>query len=133
VGERRAKNVVHVPPWEWAFGIAGFALVAVTVVFLAYQAIADHHAPPNIAIRAESIVAVQGGYLVTISAVNSGDRAAANVKVQGELRSQSGIVEASEMSFQYLPARSRRKGGLFFVQDPRPLKLVLSARGYEQP
>jgi uncharacterized protein (TIGR02588 family) len=133
VGERRSKKVVHVPPWEWAFGIAGFALVAATVVFLAYKAITGDHAPPDIAIRAESVAPLQQGYLVTISALNSGDRAAANVKVQGELKSESGTVETSEMTFQYLPARSERQGGLFFGQDPRRLRLVLSARGYEKP
>jgi uncharacterized protein (TIGR02588 family) len=133
VGERRAKNVVHVPPWEWALGITGFAFVAATVAFLAYQAITDDHAPPDVAIRTESVAAVQSGYVVTIAAVNSGDRAAANVIVKGELSTESGTVETSEMNFQYLPARSERKGGLFFAHDPRRFKLVVSARGYERP
>jgi uncharacterized protein (TIGR02588 family) len=133
MGEGRKKTLVHVPPWEWAFGIAGFALVAATVVFLGYKAIANDDAPPDIAIRTDSVAAVGGGYLVAISAVNRGDRAAANVQVQGDLRSESGTVETSEMTFQHLPARSERKGGLFFTRDPRALRLTVSARGYEHP
>jgi uncharacterized protein (TIGR02588 family) len=133
VSERRARKEVHIPPWEWAFGIAGFAFVAVTLVFLAYKAVTSDHAPPDIAVRAEAVAPVQGGYLVMISAVNMGDRTAANVKVQGELKSESGTVETSEMTFQYVPAHSERKGGLFFAQDPRRLKLDVGARGYEKP
>jgi uncharacterized protein (TIGR02588 family) len=53
--------------------------------------------------------------------------------VQGDLRSESGTVETSEMTFQHLPARSERKGGLFFTRDPRALRLTVSARGYEHP
>ena len=133
MGERAKKNAVQVPPWEWAFGIAGFILVAATVVFLGYRAFIGDQAPPDIAVRAEAVVAVDGGYLVPISAVNKGDIPAANVTVQGELRSESATIETSEMTFQYLPARSERKGGLYFTQDPRRLKLVVGARGYEKP
>jgi len=133
LSERRGKTVVQVPPWEWAFGIAGLVLVVATVVFLGYEAVARHRAPPDITVRAEPAIAVSGGYLVPISAMNRGDLAAANVKVQGDLKSDSGTVETSEMTFQYLPARSERKGGLFFAQDPRRLKVVVSARGYEEP
>jgi uncharacterized protein (TIGR02588 family) len=133
MGERRSNKVAHVPPWEWAIGIVGFVLVAATIAFLAYQAISRDDAPPDIAIRVEAVTPVQGGYLVEISATNNGGLSAGNVQVQGELRSASATVETTEMTFQYLPARSERKGGLFFVQDPRRHKLVLSARGYEKP
>jgi uncharacterized protein (TIGR02588 family) len=133
MGERAKKKAVRVPPWEWAFGIAGFILVGATVVFLGYRAFAGAQGPPDIAVRAESVVAVEGGYLVPISAVNKGDIPAANVTVQGALKSESATVETSEMTFQYLPGRSERKGGLFFGQDPRRLKLVVRARGYEKP
>jgi uncharacterized protein (TIGR02588 family) len=133
MGERRAKKIAHVPPWEWAFGIVGFILVAATVAFLAYQSIARDDAPPDIAVRVETITGVQGGYLVAISATNGGGLAAANVKVEGELRSESATIETSDMTFQYLPARSERKGGLFFVHDPRRYRIVLTARGYEKP
>jgi uncharacterized protein (TIGR02588 family) len=134
VGERdNERNEVRVPPWEWAFGIAGFLLVAATVVFLGYKALADSESPPDIAVRAEPVVAVEGGFLIRISAANKGDTAAANVNVQGELRSATDTIETSEMTFQYLPARSERTGGLFFANDPRGLTFVVRARGYEKP
>jgi uncharacterized protein (TIGR02588 family) len=133
MGERRSKTVVHVPPWEWAFGIAGLLFVAATVVYLGYQALAGRRAPPDIVLRTEPAIVVTGGYLVPISATNRGDLAAANVKVQGELKSDAAIVETSEMTFQYLPPRSERKGGLFFAHDPRRLTVAVSARGYEEP
>jgi uncharacterized protein (TIGR02588 family) len=133
VGERRGKKVTHVPPWEWAFGIVGFMLVAATVVFLAYHAIVGEGGPPDIALRVETVTALESGYLVAFSATNSGGLAAGSVTVQGQLRSDSATLETSEMTFQYLPARSERKGGLYFSRDPRRHTIVLSARGYEKP
>jgi uncharacterized protein (TIGR02588 family) len=133
MARNRNKSSSQVPALEWAFGFVGFALVAATIVFLAYEALTGGNAPPDIAVRADRIVAQDQGYLVEISATNRGDRTAAAVQVQAELKNGAETVESSEVQFQYLPARSERKGGVYFTHDPRRLKLVIRARGYERP
>ncbi|HYC46551.1 MAG TPA: hypothetical protein VED01_13850 [Burkholderiales bacterium] len=129
----RNKRESAIPLWEWIFAWIGFALVATTIGFLAYKAATGDGTPPDIELRAESVVPLERGYLVTVSASNRGDRTAADVKVEGELRKGAVTVEKSEMSFQYVPGRSQRTGGLYFTHDPRPLQLVIRAHGYEKP
>ncbi|MGZ8201996.1 MAG: hypothetical protein ACXWUB_01995 [Burkholderiales bacterium] len=128
------KPVVCRRPYAVGFLAAAPVLLFFGVVtwgvFLAYEALTGGNAPPDIAVRADRIVAQEQGYLVEISATNRGDRTAAAVQVQAELKNGAETVESSEVQFQYLPARSERKGGVYFTHDPRRLKLVIRARGY---
>jgi uncharacterized protein (TIGR02588 family) len=73
------------------------------------------------------------GYLVTIRAVNHGGQTAAGLMVRGTLRDGGTTIETSQTRFQYVPAESERKGGLYFSQDPRTFELSLRAEGYERP
>ena len=41
--------------------------------------------------------------------------------------------ETAEATFDFLPARSRREGGLYFTNDPRIGALTLRAKGYADP
>jgi uncharacterized protein (TIGR02588 family) len=132
VAKSRNANA-STPLFEWIMAAVGFALVAATIVVIAYGALTDRGSPPQISVRAESIVPVDNGYLVTVSAENRGDRTAADVKLEGALMKGGATVEKSEMSFQYLPPRSKRRGGLFFTHDPRTMQLVLTPRGYQSP
>jgi uncharacterized protein (TIGR02588 family) len=122
-----------IPAWEWMFACLGLVLVGVTVTTLAYYAITDEGSPPDIRVTSGPAVKGQGGYLVPITAANHGQRTAADVKVQGELRSPSGVVETSESTFTYVPARSRRHGGLLFVNDPSRFTLAVTPKGFEDP
>ena len=132
---RRSRNKADggIPAAEWIFAAIGFALVSATLSFLAYRAFAAGDSPPDIKIRVESITQLREGYLVTIAATNRGERTAANVKVEADLKAPAGTVETSEMSFTYLPPRSERTGGLFFRRDPRTFELSVGAKGYENP
>ncbi|MES2564866.1 MAG: hypothetical protein V4637_19390, partial [Pseudomonadota bacterium] len=79
------------------------------------------------------VVQIGNGYLVNVQAINQGGKTAADVKVAGTLSNAQGQVESAEMTFKFLPPGSPKQGGLFFAQDPRTLKLELSAQGYEAP
>jgi uncharacterized protein (TIGR02588 family) len=133
MAKRSSSKTSATPPLEWVMAAIGFTLVASTIAFIAHDALTDAGAPPEITVRSDSISPLEHGYLVTLSASNRGDRTAAAVKVEGELRKGAVTVEKREMSFQYVPARSERKGGLFFTHDPRALELVITAHGYERP
>jgi uncharacterized protein (TIGR02588 family) len=43
------------------------------------------------------------------------------------------VVETSETTFDYVPSRSQREGGLVFTADPRGYALTLQAKGYIEP
>jgi uncharacterized protein (TIGR02588 family) len=122
-----------IPPAEWVAGIVGFALTSATLVFLLYRGLTDGPALPDIVVEAEQVVEVSQGYMVPIRAVNRGSRTAADVKIEGELSSGGAVHETAETTFDYVPSRSERRGGLFFSKDPRQGQLTLRPKGFETP
>ena len=80
-----------------------------------------------------AILSVRTGYLVQINVLNQGDATAATLKIEGLLLQGTKQVEMSETTIDYVPAHSKRKGGLFFASDPRRVTLQLRAKGYEEP
>jgi uncharacterized protein (TIGR02588 family) len=65
--------------------------------------------------------------------IDDGDATAAGVLVQGELRSNTGLVERSEATLDFVPARSWRPGGLVFTTDPRAQRLEVRPLGLDRP
>lgn len=132
--DRDRKTSPHgIPPLEWAVAALGLALVLAVAVFLGVHGYADRRSPPDISLRAESVVELRSGFLVSVQAVNTGGKTAGAVTVEGVLRNSSGVAETSQMSFQYLPPNSPRTGGLFFTRDPLQYTLTLRPMGYEAP
>lgn len=129
----RQETSGQIPLFEWIAAALGLALVATTLIFLAYQALTQDDAPPAITLQAESVEAVPSGYLVRIRALNTGGRTAAQVRIEGRLKGLLGTVERSETTFDYLPPHSPRRGGLWFATDPRKFELELQAQGYQAP
>lgn len=117
----------------WAAAGLGALVVAATIGFLGWSAATDAGAPPAIALEAGAPVSRGASWLTPFVAVNAGDRTAAAVKVVGELRLDGKVVESSEAELDYVPARSRREGGLFFGRDPAGYELALRATGYAAP
>jgi uncharacterized protein (TIGR02588 family) len=55
------------------------------------------------------------------------------VQVEGELRADTGVVERSESTVGFVPARSWRKGGLVFRAEPARYRLEVRVVGYDRP
>ena len=53
--------------------------------------------------------------------------------IEGELVAPGAQAETAEAVFDYVPAHSTRKGGLYFKDDPRTGQLTLTAKGYIDP
>jgi len=127
------SGVEHIPLLEWIVAAIGLVLVAGTALLLAWQGYANRAAPPDVSVRVETIAPIRNGYVVTVRALNAGGTTAAAVKIEAELVSASGVAEASETTFQYLPPHSARTGGIFFRKDPRLFEIRLTPKGYESP
>ena len=121
------------PTLEWIAGAVGAVLVALTIAFLLYEGTAGDHSPPDIRIEIKSVAPVRDGYRVQFEAANEGGEAAAQVGIEGVIAKGEEILETSETTLGYVPARSQRKGGLFFAKDPQSAELRVRARGYEDP
>ena len=89
--------------------------------------------PPEIVVRADSVLAQEGGFLVTFTARNEGHETAAGVTVRGTLLRDTTSVEESEVTIDFVPIGSERRSGLLFRNDPRTHSLELAVTGFDLP
>lgn len=123
----------EVPVLEWIAAGIGFVLVAGAIGFMIYQAVTSKSAPPIIKITIESVVSADSGYLVNFEAQNTGEENASNVTIEGEIKNGDESVEKSDVTIDYVPSHSKRKGGLYFSKNPRQFNLQIRAAGYKEP
>lgn len=119
--------------WEWAVGTVSALLVLGTIGFMLYQGLTAPGTSPRITLQVDTIVEAEKGYVVEFRARNRGNSTAAGLGVEGELKSDTGTVETSEATVDYVPGHSERRGGLFFTEDPRRYTLELRPKGYDRP
>lgn len=130
------ENAQREPPpsaWEWLVAGVGLLLLLASIGYLLHDAFTGEDGPPVPVVRLVDMRPQEGRYLVQVKVVNQGRATAAALRVEGELRRGAEVVERSEIEFEHVPGRSSREGGLFFLQDPRALQLVLTARSYRKP
>lgn len=128
-----APRAPHTSPTEWLVAAASAALVAGVVGFLIYDGVRSPSTPPDVTIEIDSIQAAGPGHLVLFRVRNTGRTTAAEVVVEGALEGDTGRVEVSETTIDYVPAGGLQRAGLYFSHDPRRLRLRLRAQGYREP
>jgi uncharacterized protein (TIGR02588 family) len=47
--------------------------------------------------------------------------------------SDTGTVESSEVTIDYVPGEATRRAGIYFSRDPRLHRLEIRAKGYDIP
>lgn len=119
-------------PLEWAVAALSVLLVLGAAGFLIRNAVRAP-TPPRITLQVDSVVRAGEHYLVAFRAHNAGQTTAAGLTVEGEVQGDSGTVEKSQATIDYVPARGSRPGGLFFTGDPGRGSLRLRPMGYERP
>lgn len=122
----RAEQIHQTPLLEKIVAFLGFVLVVWVLAVIVLEAKRFDEKPPEIVIRTEDVIAVAGGYLLRFEAKNQGSSATADLVIEGVNGD-----EKSQVMFDYIPAHSKREGGLFFSQDPKGAKL--RALGYQAP
>jgi uncharacterized protein (TIGR02588 family) len=123
---------VRISVWEWVTAAAAAAVVAAAVVTLL---IAGRHerTPPRLSVRVEAAEPAGPYFRVRFAVRNDGGTTAAEVVVRGELRNASTSAETGEVTFDYVPDGSERRGALLFTTDPRTAHLAVRALGYREP
>lgn len=125
-----AKPDGDTPVLEWIAAALGAAALLTVLGVIGYGIITRGNAPPEFHVETVSVTQVGDKWHVAFRVTNSGDIAAANVKLIAELADKS---ETAEVTLRYVPDRSSREGGLYFRQDPRLGKLTFRVAGYEVP
>jgi len=116
------------PLLEWiASGLGLLLIIGVTAVIArdAFNGSADM--APDVTVAATRVRPSGTGFLVEFEARNVSPITAAQLTVEGKLPGG----ETSTATIDYVPGRSVRRGGLFFSEDPRGVKL--RALGYQDP
>ncbi len=133
-GKDRDRDISRKTPFlELVVAVIGLLLIAATMGFMVYRAVWGSQSPPDIVVTIDSIQPVSNGYLVNINTVNNGGMTAQGLTIEAELSSNSESVETSEITIEYLPSYSERKGGIFFTNNPGDFELKVRPKGYEQP
>jgi uncharacterized protein (TIGR02588 family) len=122
-----------IPIWEWIVAAVGLLLVSGVIGFLLYEAFTGSRLPPDVKVSVNSVVQTGNGFLVRVTAVNEGGMTGEGVIVEAELRSGTELMERSWTTVDYLPPRSEKKAGLFFVRDPRQFDIRVRSLGFEEP
>ena len=113
--------------------VLGAALALGTIGIIVWDAVTGDGRPPIIRVEPLGVHEHEVGFLLEILVANEGDETAAQVTVEGTLSRNGEVVETSDTTFDYVAEDSRRRGGLFFSQDPRALDLAVRAKGYVKP
>ncbi|HVG49175.1 MAG TPA: hypothetical protein VM899_13700 [Rubellimicrobium sp.] len=122
------------PLLEWVAGAIGAILTLTLLGVLAWQAWTHPgDVPPEVTVRLEEVLPVQGGFVARIAGVNASPETAAAVEVEGMLSREGEEVETAHATLDYVPGNSEKRGGLFFAEDPREGDLRLRALGYQEP
>lgn len=131
--EPASTEAAQKPTLETAVGVLGALLAAGTIGFILWKGITETGGEPAVTISVTRVVPQDGVFLAEIEAFNGGDAAAAQLEVEGRLVSDGGSVETASTTFDYVPSHSRRRGGLFFSEDPRRGALTLAPKAFVQP
>ena len=121
----------NTPVLEWvAAALGSAALLAVLGAIVYGLATRGDGNPPAFTFETVAVTRTADRWHVGFKVTNSGDRPASAVKVIGELASGT---ENAEVTLRYVPDRSNREGGLYFLKDPTADPVRFRVAGYETP
>ncbi|HYG84738.1 MAG TPA: hypothetical protein VD978_00600 [Azospirillum sp.] len=117
----------------WIASGFGLLLFVGTVGVLGYEGLFRNGGNPVIELSVEDVAHDGRRWHVRIRAENTGGTTGARVRVAGQLLSGATVLETAEAEFDFLPAGSTQRGGLFFERDARAHELRLRVLGYAEP
>jgi len=126
------ERAVQISIWEWIAAAVSAALVGAAVVTLLVSGRRER-TPPVLSVRVEGTEPAGPYFRVRFAVRNDGGTTAAQVVVRGEVQTTSPAPESGEVTFDYVPDGSERRGALLFTIDPRTAHLAVRALGYREP
>lgn len=126
------QRSAETPLLEWVLGAIGAALIGAAVVYLLLDG-TNETGFGAVEMRIERIEALDKGYLVSFAAHNMGAAALADVHLRARVRQGARQVEEAQLTLDYLPGRSTRRGGFYLQHDPRVHQLEVRAEGFQEP
>ena len=120
------------PLAERILGAVSAAVIVVLMGYLVVRALENDGTPPDIIVELRGVTQVGAAWLVEVEATNLGSSPATDLEIEGEMPGPGGS-ERRSVVLEYVPAKSSRRGGLYFSGDPRTRPLTLRAVGFRAP
>lgn len=130
---KKAQGGGEISRVEWILGGLSAVIVLTVIGLLLYEGIRGTGSPAEIAFEVDSVMATPHGFLLEFEAINSGESTAAELLIEGEVRTGAGVTERSEVTIDYLPAKSRRRAWLFFRANPSEHHFEIRQKGFDSP
>ena len=118
---------------EWIFAALSAALVLFMLGFLLVEGLTNAVQIPVLSIVAGQAEQMGAAFEVPFLVRNDGEATAASVLVEAVVSPGSPSEQRSEVTLDYVPARSTTEGGFVFTEDPRGLPLQVRVLGYQDP
>jgi uncharacterized protein (TIGR02588 family) len=118
---------------EWIVSITGTLIFFFTLSFVLYNAVTNSHSPADINIRVLSFQPNGNDFLLNIEVENKGDASVEGLEIAAILQDNESEIERGVTTFDYVPGRSKRKGGIFFKKNPGDYQIQLRPLGFEEP
>lgn len=131
IGEKsfEAKN----PHWiEWVTGLVSAMIVLAVVSWIAKDALKDQDTSPDLSTTLLITEQRSNGFQVSFEVSNVASATASQVTVHGEIRDGSDVVERASTVLDYVPGRSKARGGLIFRNDPKG-RIILQVSAFNDP
>lgn len=133
---KRSKGELTVSstsPAEWVVAAMGAAIIFSAIGYLIYFESFLQTSGPVIRVDSQRVVRVSEGYLVEFTVHNESALSVATMRVRGEVHRNGSVSDAAETVFDYLPAFSSRRGGLYLRVDPQGADLRLFPVSFVEP
>ena len=128
----RSRKRSDVPAIEWITGGIALVIVLGTLGFIGYEAFRGGGNEPRLEVAIETSGRAPSGFSATVLVRNTTRRAAAEVLVEGVLRSGAG-EQRSEVRLDYVPGLSTRRATLVFERPPLDGGVAVRIVGYTTP
>ncbi|CAO3416886.1 hypothetical protein [Azospirillum doebereinerae] len=132
--DRQSGNGSASVSWlAWIASAIGLFLFLGSVGVLGYDGLFRSGGDPVVALAVEGVRHDGHRWHARIRVENTGEGTAARVRVVGELMSGESVLETAEADFDYLPAGSTQRGGLYFERNAEANPVRLRVLGYAVP
>jgi uncharacterized protein (TIGR02588 family) len=122
------------PHWiEWVTGLFSAVLVISLIGFVGKAALMDQDTSPDLSSTVVRTEARSDGYQILFEISNKSSETAAGVVVHGEIVQGGTTLERTEITLDYVPGRSRAKGGFIFRTNPDGKDIRLRAAAFSEP
>jgi uncharacterized protein (TIGR02588 family) len=121
------------PVIEWVLAAISACAIALLVGFLVFQALFGESRPAALAVLSRQAQATESGTLLWVEIANTGDRAAAGVRVLARAPGAPPAEGLKHIEFDYLAPHSVRRGAFTYAAGLDPAGIEIAIEGYVEP